>query len=92
MVNETLDVYVHSQPVGVLTREQGEYIFNYAPDAAADAFVSLTMPSRSKGYVMPCLHPIFEMHLPEGYLLALIKKQFAKLTTTDDFGLLRFGT
>jgi len=46
------------------------------------------MPVRGKGYVHPYLHPIFEMHLPEGYLLAVIKKQFAKLTATDDFGLL----
>jgi len=46
------------------------------------------MPVRGEGYVHPYLLPIFEMHLPEGCLLAVIKKQFAKLTATDDFGLL----
>lgn len=88
-MSELLDVHVHGQPAGQLIQEQGEHIFNYAPDANADRFVSLTMPVRRKGYVLNSLHPVFEMHLPEGYLLALIKKQFAKLTTTDDFGLLR---
>ncbi|MEX1057587.1 MAG: type II toxin-antitoxin system HipA family toxin [Natronospirillum sp.] len=87
-MSETLNVYVHNQPAGALTQEQGEYIFNYAHSAAPRDFVSLTMPTRSKGYVLPFLHPVFEMHLPEGYLLALIKKQFTKLTATDDFGLL----
>lgn len=86
---DTLNVRVHDQPVGQLTHEQGEYIFNHVSDAEPDAYVSLTMPVRSKGYVLPCLHPVFEMHLPEGYLLALIQKQFSKLTDTGDFGLLR---
>lgn len=44
------------------------------------------MPVRAKSYDLPYLMPIFEMHLPEGYLLSLIKKHFAKITTTDDFG------
>jgi hypothetical protein len=34
------------------------------------------------------LHPIFEMHLPEGYLLSIIKN-FYKLIDTDDFGSLQ---
>jgi serine/threonine-protein kinase HipA len=29
------------------------------------------------------------MHLPEGYLLSIIKKHFAKITKMDDFGLLK---
>jgi len=47
------------------------------------------MPVREKSYVNTQLHPIFEMHLPEGYLLSIIKKHFAKITDTEDFGLLR---
>jgi serine/threonine-protein kinase HipA len=46
------------------------------------------MPVRQKPYLHNKLHPIFEMHLPEGYLLSIIKKHFSKLTKTDDFGLL----
>jgi serine/threonine-protein kinase HipA len=47
------------------------------------------MPIRTKDYIHTQLHPIFEMHLPEGYLLAIIKKHFSKLRKTDDFGLLQ---
>jgi hypothetical protein len=46
------------------------------------------MPVRMKGYVHPFLHPIFEMHIPEGYLLLIIKN-FSKLTDTDVFGCLQ---
>ena len=44
---------------------------------AIDAeFVSLTMPPRVEQYISTQLHPLFEMNLPEGYLLAIIKKHF----------------
>ena len=88
-MSDELDVHVHQRPAGRLFRESGEYVFSYSGQARPDAFVSLTMPVRKKDYPHPQLHPVFEMHLPEGYLLAVIKKQFAKLTDTDDFGLLR---
>ncbi|MCD2449768.1 type II toxin-antitoxin system HipA family toxin [Methylicorpusculum oleiharenae] len=87
-MNDGLRVYVQNQPAGFLLKESSEFIFNYL-DADSDYFVSLTMPVRNKSYAHPRLHPIFEMHLPEGYLLSIIKKHFTKLTATDDFGLLR---
>lgn len=87
-MSDVLDVYVHDQKVGMLLVERGEFIFRYDEHLGPDRFVSLTMPVRHKAYVLPDLHPIFEMHLPEGYLLALIQKQFSKITGTDDFGLL----
>lgn len=82
-----LRVWVNSKPSGILSRERGEYVFNYSSLSASDA-VSLTMPVRPKSYVSESLFPIFEMHLPEGYLLSVIKKHFSKLRSTDDFGLL----
>ena len=88
MSNE-LGVSVEGKAAGTLVREEQRFVFSYTPDASADQFVSLTMPVRFRDYVHPRLHPVFEMHLPEGYLLSVIKKQFAKLTETDDFGLLR---
>lgn len=88
-MSDELDVYVHHQAAGKLFQESGEYVFSYSGEATPDAFVSLTMPVRRKDYTHPQLHPVFEMHLPEGYLLSVIKKQFAKITDTDDFGLLR---
>ena len=88
-MSDDLDVHVDHKLAGKLFRESGEYVFSYSEKASPGAFVSLTMPVRKKDYSHPQLHPVFEMHLPEGYLLAVIKKQFAKVTNTDDFGLLR---
>lgn len=86
---ERLSVRVFQQAAGSLVKENNEYIFNYHANTQKNDYISLTMPVRAKGYIYPRLHPIFEMHLPEGYLLSIIKKHFAKLTDTDDFGLLR---
>jgi len=82
-------VRVYQQAVGCLLKEGREYIFNYDVNAQKDDYISLTMPVRAKGYIHSSLHPIFEMHLPEGYLLSIIKKHFSKLMDTDDFGILR---
>jgi len=46
------------------------------------------MQVRVRDYLNKQLHPLFEMHLPEGYLLSVIKKHYSKFTKTDDFGLL----
>ena len=88
MSNE-LNVCIGGYPAGKLFSETEEFVFRYSETAPPEQFVSLTMPVRRKDYSHPRLHPIFEMHLPEGYLLSIIKKQFAKITHTDDFGLLK---
>jgi len=85
---DSLHVKVSNEKVGTILLENNEYIFDYTTDNQ-DAFVSLSMPVRAKSYANPKLHPIFEMHLPEGYLLSIIKKHFSKITKTDDFGLLQ---
>lgn len=88
MSNE-LTIHTHGNKTGQLFRESGDFVFRYQENTAPDQFISLTMPVRRKDYSHYCLHPIFEMHLPEGYLLSVIKKQFTKIADTDDFGLLR---
>ena len=77
---EQLVVCVNQNSAGLLIKEDGAFIFNYEPLTAPDDFISLTMPVRAKGYVHSQLPPIFEMHLPEGYLLSLIKsnRQFRR--------------
>ena len=85
---DQLTVQVNHNKAGLLDKEGGEFVFNYDPLIQPTEFISLTMPVRAKGYAHPQLFPIFEMNLPEGYLLSLLKKQFTKLTDTDDFGLL----
>lgn len=87
-MNDSLEVNVNYKKVGNLLLEDNEYIYSYIGDDKND-YISLTMPVRAKNYVNNQLHPIFEMHLPEGYLLSVIKKHFSKVTKTDDFGLLK---
>ena len=88
MPNE-LKVLIQQQSVGSLVQEEGSYVFSYDTHLNTDQFVSLTMPVRKRDFAHNQLHPIFQMHLPEGYLLALLKRHFAKLTSNDDFGLLQ---
>lgn len=86
-MNSHLKVTINEQISGNLLRENGEYIFSY-DSKEKDAYISLTMPVRAKDYVHEQLFPVFEMHLPEGYLLSIIKKHFSKITKMDDYGLL----
>ena len=88
-MSSELDVNVDGKTTGTLVREEQQFVFSYTPGASPDQFVSLTMPVRFRDYVHPRLHPVFEMHLPEGYLLSVLQKHFAKLTKTDDFGVLK---
>lgn len=86
-MDKDLNTFYHQEQIGKLTFENGEYIYSYTT-GQNDHFLSLTMPVRSKDYVHTKLHPFFEMHLPEGYLLSIIKKHFSKIAKTDDFGVL----
>ncbi|PUE63340.1 type II toxin-antitoxin system HipA family toxin [Arcobacter caeni] len=85
---DKLAVKVDGKYVGNIIKENDEYIFDYVSEKNDD-FISLIMPVRAKNYIHNKLHPIFEMHLPEGYLLSIIKKHFSKILKTDDFGLLK---
>ncbi|PPK61515.1 serine/threonine-protein kinase HipA [Malaciobacter marinus] len=87
-MNDFLTVKVDSKVSGILSFEENEYIFSYKTEDKKE-FISLTMPVRAKSWNSKNLHPLFEMHLPEGYLLSIIKKHFSKFTKTDDSGLLK---
>lgn len=82
-----LRVLVNGQPVGELLQEQ-QFVFRYHSHVLSENFVSLTMPVRVRSYQHEHLLPIFEMHLPEGYLLAVLKRHFTKLTGSGDLSLL----
>ena len=86
-MSDSLSVNVDDTIAGKIVKTTDKFIFSY--DDSAGGFISLTMPIRAEQYINNALHPIFEMHLPEGYLLSVIKKHFSKLTKTDDFGLLQ---
>lgn len=87
-MSDELHVQINGKNIGNLSFENGEYIFLYKSKDIKD-FISLTMPVRVKSWDSYKLHPIFNMHLPEGYLLSIIKKHFSKFHKTDDFGLLK---
>ena len=89
MSNNTVAVFVKNNLVGYLKREDSEFIFTYQPNAQKNDFISLTMPVRSKSFSSFKLHPVFEMNLPEGYLLSVIKRHFSKIIGSDDFAVLQ---
>ncbi len=73
---------------GVLSFEDGRYLFTYALDAPQSADISLLMPHRADQYASPTLHPIFQMNLPEGYVLEQLRNRLAKATPLDPMLLL----
>lgn len=87
-MKNSLDVYIEGRLVGTLQNEGPHHFFRYQKNTPTDDFVSLTMPVRFEDYKSKSLHPIFEMHLPEGYLFAVIEKHFAKLVGAGQFNLL----
>lgn len=72
---------------GELTQEQGQFLFGYG-QASAAASISLTMPVRKAQYAHATLHPIFQMNLPEGYLLEELQNRLAKIVHLDPMMLL----
>jgi len=60
-----------------------DYLFRYGEDAAARAAVSLLMPVRSEDYHSRELHPIFQMNLPEGYVLEQLRNRLAKIVDVE---------
>lgn len=73
-----LNVHVLGKHVAVLDSvSELESVLTYLPDTVPGNLVSLTMPVRSDSYVWDDeLHPIFQMNLPEGYLLQVLQEEF----------------
>lgn len=73
-----LAVYVLGREVAIL-EQVGDFksVLTYHADTAANDFVSLTMPVRTESYGWDDqLPPVFQMNLPEGYLLQVLQEQF----------------
>ncbi len=79
-------VWSDNLSAGLLDRHGGSgSAFAYAPDAASERAVSMTMPVRLASWDQSLgIHPIFEMNLPEGYLREKLRLAFAKATGTFD--------
>ena len=73
---------------GLLAKTNEGYLFGYHADAPKAAEISLLMPHRLEQYASRELHPIFQMNLPEGYVLERLRQRLAKATTIDPMLLL----
>ena len=85
-----LSVYVLGREVAVL-EPVGDFksVLTYNANTATNDFVSLTMPVRTESYTWnDQLHPIFQMNLPEGYLLQVLQEQFGPHIGADPIALL----
>ena len=69
---------------------QRDAVFSYNPQVAEANAVSLTMPVRLESYHWEYgIHPLFEMHIPEGHLKDELVRRFSKTVRGfDDFALL----
>jgi serine/threonine-protein kinase HipA len=73
---------------GELSSEDERYLFTYSVKTPRAAEISLLMPLRAEQYTSPVLHPIFQMNLPEGYVLEQLRNRLAKATPLDPMLLL----
>jgi serine/threonine-protein kinase HipA len=85
-----LSTYILGRDVATL-ESLGDFrsVLTYHPNVAHDDFVSLTMPVRTESYVWDdTLPPVFQMNLPEGYLLQVLQEQFGPQVTGSPMALL----
>jgi serine/threonine-protein kinase HipA len=73
---------------GKILTSAGDYLFRYHEDAKPQAAISLLMPVRLDEYRHRELHPIFQMNLPEGYVLEQLRNRLAKVASVDPMLLL----
>ena len=73
---------------GRILTSAGDYLFRYHEAAEAQAAISLLMPVRLEEYRHRDLHPIFQMNLPEGYVLEQLRNRLAKVANVDPMLLL----
>lgn len=89
--NSSPDHLIVSTPqgeAGTLFREAGTYYFQYHPSVNPEAEICLNMPFRARQYSGGQLFPLFEMNLPEGYVLEQLRNRFAKAGRFDPMLLL----
>lgn len=87
MIDE-LQVFTPECEAGRLfTERSGDYVFRYELGEGTTP-VSLVMPIRREEYRHRTLHPLFQMNLPEGYLLEQLKYRLAKVAKLDPMLLL----
>lgn len=84
----SLKVKVPEGSAGALIHAQLRFHFRYSLDAGPETAIALGMPVRLEEYATPGLMPIFQMNLPEGFLLEQIRNRLAKSARIDPMLLL----
>lgn len=88
MNNPNLRVYTPQGESGSVLTSADNYLFRYGDKAKAQSAISLSMPVRVEEYRHRDLHPIFQMNLPEGYVLEQLRNRLAKTVKVDPMLLL----
>lgn len=88
MIMGALTVATPEGSSGKILLSGEDYLYRYQEDATAQASVSLLMPVRAEEYRHRSLHPIFQMNLPEGFVLEQLRNRLAKIVTVDPMLLL----
>jgi serine/threonine-protein kinase HipA len=65
-----------------------DFIFRYHEEALPGMAISLSMPVRADEFRRRDLHPVFQMNLPEGYVLEQLRNRLAKTVNVDPMLLL----
>ena len=91
--SERLYIGAGGVPAGILGRSEADRrdsVFSYNDTVGEENAVSLTMPVRLESYNWEYgVHPLFEMHIPEGHLKDELVRRFSKsVRGFDDFALL----
>jgi serine/threonine-protein kinase HipA len=73
---------------GRLFSDAEGFTFRYHEDALPEMAISLSMPVRHDEFRRRELHPIFQMNLPEGYVLEQLRNRLAKTVNVDPMLLL----
>jgi len=73
---------------GRLVHRDADYLFRYQEEVGPEAAISLLMPVRTDDFRSRELHPIFQMNLPEGYVLEQLRNRLAKVVNVDPMLLL----
>lgn len=81
---ERLSVLTPQGPSGELSVTPArDYLLRYEIGALPQAQISLTMGVRDAGFTSRVLQPIFQMNLPEGYVLEQLRNRLAKITAVN---------
>jgi serine/threonine-protein kinase HipA len=86
---DRVQVLTDQDACGELSQDDDrDYLFRYGIGLSVKAQISLTMAVRDMPYLHRTLHPVFQMNLPEGYVLEQLRHRLAKTTTLNPMLLL----